>query len=188
MLEESGITAGELMTREVVTVSPDSSLVEAVQLMARHRISGLPVVDATGTIVGMLTEGDLLRWREGQSEKQARWLEMLAEGAHLAPDFLEGIQSQQLKVQAAMSPGVTTLSEDTPARAVADLMMRKRIKRVPVLRDGRLVGIVARSDLVRALAERLRQALRSTEKEVPARSVDEALQRRREETVPRRSR
>lgn len=155
MLEESPITAGELMTQKVVTVTPESWLAEAVTLMARHRISGLPVVDTAGTIVGMLTEGDLLRWREGHSAKQAHWLEMLAEGNDLAPEFLESIRNQKLKVRAAMSAGVTTISEDMAARDIADLMTEKGVKRFPVLRDGRLVGIVTRSDLVRALAEKL---------------------------------
>ncbi|MGH7120153.1 MAG: CBS domain-containing protein [Acetobacteraceae bacterium] len=185
MLEESVVTAGELMTRDVVTVARGSSMIEAVRLMARHRISGLPVVDAAGGMAGMLTEGDLLRWHEGQSEKQARWLDKLAEGGNLAPDFLEGIRNQQLKVEAVMSPGMTTIGEDTPAREIASLMVRERIKRAPVLHDGRLVGIVTRSDLVRALAGKLGEARPSRRSEVPASNVDEALRRRRDESVTR---
>ena len=123
--------------------------------MAQRRISGMPVVDDAGTIVGMISEGDLVRWHEGYTERQARWLDMLAEGFDLAPAFVEGIREQQRKVKSVMSPGAMTVTEETPAREVARLMYAKNIKRVPVVRDGKLVGIVARSDLVRALAEKL---------------------------------
>jgi CBS domain-containing protein len=157
MLDEAIITAGELMTRDVVVVHPDTSLLEAVKTMAQRRISGLPVVDDTGSIVGMLSEGDLVRWHEGYSEREARWLDMLAEGFDLAPDFLRGIREQHRKVRFVMSAGATTVTEDMPARDVAHLMYLKNFKRVPVVRDGRLVGIVARSDLVRALARKLEE-------------------------------
>ena len=118
-------------------------------------VSGVPVVDDADNIVGILSEGDLVRWHEGYTERQARWLDMLADGFELAPEFLHGIQEQRRKVKSVMSPGVTTVTEDTPARDVAHLMHTKNIKRVPVVRDGKLVGIVARSDLVRALAQKL---------------------------------
>lgn len=181
MFEESGITAGDLMTRDVAVVHPDTSLMEAVKLMARRGISGVPVVDAAGTIVGMLTEGDLVRWHEGYSEKQAQWLDMLAEGGNLAPAFLESIRNERNKVKVAMSGGVITAREDTPGREIARLMTSKGIKRVPVLREGKLVGIVARSDLVRAFAETLEETPRASVAEAPARGIDEALARRRKE-------
>ena len=95
MLDEAVVMAGDLMTRDVAVVHPETSLLEAVKLMAGRRISGMPVVDDAGTIVGMLSEGDLVRWHEGYTERQARWLDMLAEGGHLAPAFLEGIREQQ---------------------------------------------------------------------------------------------
>jgi len=188
MFDETVVTAGELMTRDVAVVHPDTSLMEAVRLMARRGISGLPVVDDAGAIVGILTEGDLVRWHEGYSEKQARWLDMLAEGGNLAPSFLANIRDARNKVKAVMSTGVVTVSEETPAREVARLMTSKSIKRVPVLRDGRLVGIVARSDLVRALAERFAGMPGVPERETQAGgappNVNEALRRRREETLP----
>ena len=84
MLDEAIFTAGDLMTRDVAIVRPDASLLDAVKLMAQRRVSGMPVVDSGGTIVGMLSEGDLLRWHEGYTDRQAHWLEMLAEGQHLA--------------------------------------------------------------------------------------------------------
>ncbi len=155
MLDDAIFKAGDLMTRDVAVVHPETSLLEAVKLMAGRRISGVPVVDDPGTIVGMLSEGDLMRWHEGYTERQARWLDMLAEGFELAPAFLQGIQEQHRKVKSVMSSGATTVTEDVPAREVANLMYEKNIKRVPVVRDGRLVGIVARFDLIRALAQKL---------------------------------
>ena len=180
MLDEAVFTAGDLMTRDVAVVHPETSLLEAVKLMARRHISGMPVVDDAGTIVGMMSEGDLVRWHEGYTERQTRWLDMLAEGSELAPMFLDGIREQHRKVKTVMAQGATTVTEDTPAREIASLMYARNIKRVPVVRDGKLVGIVARSDLVRALAEKLgeKPAAAGTAQE----TLNEALRRRREET------
>jgi CBS domain-containing protein len=180
MLDEAVFTAGDLMTRDVALVHPETSLLEAVELMAQRRISGMPVLDDDGTIVGMISEGDLVRWHEGYTERQARWLDMLADGFLLAPAFLEGIREQSRKVKSVMSRGAISVTEDVPARDVAHLMYSKNIKRVPVVRDGKLVGIVARSDLVRALAEKL--AERKPGPSEPA-TLNEALRRGREKTA-----
>src|SRR3974390_3067398 len=115
MLDEAVFTAGDLMTRDVATLHPEASLLDAVKLMARRHISGVPVVDDAGNIVGMMSEGDLVRWHEGLSERQARWLDMLAEGQELAPAFLAGIQEQHRKVKSVMAPGAVTVTEDVPA-------------------------------------------------------------------------
>lgn len=179
MLDEAIFTAGDLMTRDVAVVHPETSLLEAVKLMAERRISGMPVVDAKGAIVGMLSEGDLVRWHEGYTEKQIRWLDMLAEGGNLAPIFLAGIRDQHHKVRTVMAKGATTVTEDTPARDIAQLMCVENIKRVPVVRDGQLVGIVARSDLVRALARKLGET--STAAALELETLNEALRRKREE-------
>jgi CBS domain-containing protein len=181
MLDEAVFTAGDLMTRDVAVVHPETSLLEAVKLMAQRRISGVPVVDSDGKVVGMLSEGDLVRWHEGYSERQARWLDMLAEGVQLAPAFLEGIRDQQRKVKSVMSPGALTVTEDALARDVAHLMYTKNIKRVPVLRDGALVGIVARSDLVRALAIKLSEAPAAV---TTPPTLNEALRKGREHAAP----
>lgn len=182
MLDEAPFIAGELMTRDVAVVHPETSLLDAVKLMARRHISGMPVVDAAGVIVGMISEGDLVRWHEGLNERQGRWLDMLADGFELAPTFLQGIREQHRKVQSVMSPGATTVTEDTLARDVAHLMYRKNFKRVPVVRDGKLVGILARSDLVRALALRLGENA-SPPPSIEPESVDEALRHGREHGV-----
>ncbi len=179
MLDEAIFTAGDLMTRDVAVVHPETSLLEAVKLMVQRQISGLPVVDDAGAIVGMMSEGDLMRWHEGFSERQAHWLDMLADGFEFAPAFLEEMQEQRRKVRSVMSPGVITVTEETLARDVASLMYAKKVKRVPVVRGGKLVGIVARSDLIRALAQKLgeKSAAAAFERE----TLNEALRRRREE-------
>ena len=141
----------------------------------------MPVVDNSGAIVGMISEGDLVRWHEGFTERQARWLDMLAEGFDLAAAFLAGIQQQNRKVKSVMSPNVTTVTEDMPARDVASLMCAKNIKRVPVVRDGRLVGILARSDLIRALAQVLALGEKSAAIGVEKETLNEALRHRRKE-------
>src|SRR3954471_3911288 len=115
MLDEALFTAGDLMTRDVAVVHAETSLLEAVKLMARRRISGMPVLDDEGAVIGMLSEGDLVRWHEGYTERQARWLDMLADGFDLAPDFLDGIREQRHKVRSVMSPGALTVGEETPA-------------------------------------------------------------------------
>jgi CBS domain-containing protein len=181
MLDEAIFTAGDLMTRDVAVVHPETSLLDAVRLMAQRQISGMPVVDNVGAVVGMISEGDLVRWHEGYTERQTRWLDMLAEGMELAPAFLEGIQEQHRKVKSIMSPGAVTVSEDTPAREIAHLMHLKNIKRVPVVRDGKLVGIVARSDLIRALAQKLEE--KRADQTGARETVNEALRRRRQETT-----
>ncbi|HQT77205.1 MAG TPA: CBS domain-containing protein [Rhodopila sp.] len=180
MLDEAVVTAGDIMTRNVVVVHPETSLIDAVRLMAGRRVSGMPVLDDAGNVIGMMTEGDLVRWHEGYTAKQAHWLDMLADGFALAPSFVEGIRAQQQKVKAVMSPGVTTVVEDTPAREVATLMHTKGIKRVPVLRDGKLVGIVARSDLIRALAQKLGETA-AGQPDAAVGTLNEALRRAREE-------
>jgi|SRR5215472_4691394 len=185
MLDEAVFTAGDLMTRDVAVVHPETSLLDAVRLMAQRRISGMPVLDDAGAIVGMLSEGDLVRWHEGYTERQARWLAMLADGLELAPNFVQGIRDQHRKVGSVMAKGAMTVTEDMPAREVAHLMHTRNIKRVPVVRDGRLVGIVARSDLVRALALKLEEAAAAPTAGAPttgAGALNEALRRRREES------
>src|SRR5271168_2152858 len=118
---------------------------DALKVMASRRISGLPVVDEQGTL---MSEGDVLGWHEGFSAREARWFDLLAEGFELAPDFLREVQEQRRKIKAVMSSNPITVTETTPAREIASLMHAHGIKRVPVTRDGKLVGIISRADLV----------------------------------------
>ena len=179
MLDEAIVTAADVMTRDVAIVHPETPLLDAVKLMARRRISGMPVVDDSGTVVGMISEGDLVRWHEGYTERQSRWLDMLADGFQLAPSFLDGIRAERYKVKAVMSPGCVSGTETMLARDIATLMYSMNIKRVPVLRDGKVVGIVARSDLIRALAQKLDE--KASASTAAFQTIDEALRHRREE-------
>ena len=175
------LTARDVMTRDVATVHPEMSLLDVVKTMALREISAMPILDDHGHIVGMISEGDLLRWHEGFNEREARWLDLLAEGYYLAPDFLREIQEQRRKIKGLMSSKPTiTVTETTPARDIASLMHAHRIKRVPVLRDGKLVGIVTRTDLVRALAQKLSEMESPPPRPINA---DEALRLAREKAI-----
>ena len=153
MLEGSRLTARDIMTRDVVTVFPHTSLRYVAKLLAGRHISGVPVVDDDGQVVGIVSENDLLQWSDQPGEKQAWWLNMLADGFELSADFLDVIQSEREKVRGVMKTDVATVTEDTPATDIAKLIVAKSVKRVPVVRNGKLVGIVSRADLVRALAQ-----------------------------------
>jgi CBS domain-containing protein len=180
MLDDAKVLASDIMTRDVAVVHPDTTLLAAVKLMASRRISGMPVVDEHGTLMGMMSEGDVLAWHEGFSEREARWFDLLAEGFDLAEDFLRQVQEQRRKVKTLMSSNPITVTETTPARQIASLMHTHGIKRVPVMRNGKLVGIVTRTDLVRALAQKLSER----ESPPPPRiSPDEALRQGREEAI-----
>src|SRR5579864_3636883 len=99
MLEGSRLTARDIMTRDVVTVSPHTSLRYVAKLLAGRHISGVPVVDDDGQVVGIVSENDLLQWSDQPGEKQAWWLNMLADGFELSADFLDVIQSEREKVR-----------------------------------------------------------------------------------------
>ena len=122
MLDEAKYVANDIMTRDVAVVHPETTLLDALKLMASRRVSGLPVVDEHGTVVGMMSEGDVLRCHEGFSEREARWFDLLAEGFELAPDFLQEVQKQHRKIKAIMSSNPVTVTETTPARDIASLM------------------------------------------------------------------
>lgn len=139
----------DVMTSPVVTVTPDDSVEDAVRLMLGRGISGLPVLDAEGALVGVVTEGDLLHRVEcGTERKRAHWLDFLLGTARAAADY---VHDHGRKVAELMTRNVLTVAEDTPLSDVVGLMEERHIKRLPVLRDGRLVGVVSRSDLLRAL-------------------------------------
>ena len=155
MFDNSLIFAEDLMTRDVATVHPETSLLTAVKLMATRHISGLPVVDDVGKPVGMLTEGDLLRWHGEFSERQAWWLDHLADGTDLAPSFLAVLKAEKRKVAGIMAHEVMTVTPETSARDIAKLFFEKNIKRVPVVKDDKIMGLVSRADLIRAMQQEL---------------------------------
>ena len=124
------LDAAAIMTRTVVTVGPD------------------------GTLAGMISEGDLMRpFGQENALRRDWWLNMIAEGTDLAKEFLDYIRLDRHRVRDLMSPRVVTAPHTASLPELADLLSRHRIKRVPILRDGKLVGIVSRADIVRALAQ-----------------------------------
>ncbi|HWU00957.1 MAG TPA: CBS domain-containing protein [Terriglobales bacterium] len=148
------MTASDIMTKDVLFVRPDTPTRTVAKSLLEKGISAAPVVDANGTVVGMVSEADLLgRQIQGRTPNRMWWLEMLAEGEDLAAEFLDYVKSNDPVVRDVMRTPVVTVSESTRIEEIAELLQRHHIKRVPVLRDGRLVGIVARADLIRALSE-----------------------------------
>ncbi|MGF6973647.1 CBS domain-containing protein [Paraburkholderia sp. JPY465] len=143
--------ASDIMTTQVVSIASDSSVYDAAKLLADNRISGLPVVDDAGSVIGIVSEGDLLRRVETGTETPRRsWLaEFLAPTRQLAVEYLK---ERSIQVSDVMSAPAVTVEESAPLTEVAALLGRKHIKRLPVLRKGKLVGIVSRASLVRALA------------------------------------
>jgi CBS domain-containing protein len=142
--------AVDVMVRDVVTVHPDTGVADAIKLLAEHDVSALPVLDDAGNLVGMLSEADLIQRVEiGTEKRRTWWQEALTGASTLAADFAK---SHGKKVGEVMAAGIVSVSEDTPLSEIAALLERKRIKRVPVVKDGKLVGIVSRSNLIQALA------------------------------------
>lgn len=140
----------DVMTPSVICAQPDMTVLEAAKRLVENRISGMPVVDESGALVGIISEADLLhRIETGTEKKRAGWLELLSSTRNLAGAF---VKEHGHLVSDVMSNEVIAVDWSTPVGEIADLMERRRIKRVPVLREGKIVGIVSRSNLVRALA------------------------------------
>jgi CBS-domain-containing membrane protein len=161
--------AKDVMTHCLVSIAPGAAIRDAIARMISHQVSGMPVIDAEGKLVGMLTEGDFLRRAEMRTEApRRRWLELL-----LGPgaDAAAYARSHGQAVRDVMSPDVVTVGKETPLSEVVRLMEEHAIKRIPVLEDGRVVGIVSRADLMSALGECLLKPLKA----VPA--SDEAIRR-----------
>jgi CBS domain-containing protein len=145
--------ARDVMTKAVVTVKPETPIGKIAALLLEKRISGVPVVDETGAVVGMVTEGDLLKSNAPDREKRREWwLTLLAEGEGLAKAFLSTISNNQRTAREIMSAPVVTVSDDTDIAEIGKLFATLQIKRVPVIREGRLKGIVSRADLIRVVA------------------------------------
>lgn len=146
--------AHEIMNSGVVAVRPDTLISDVAKTLREHRISAVPVIDEAGSPLGMVSEGDLIG--RDEADREARldwWLTLLAEGEALNPEFLASVRSSKRRARDIMTAPVITVGEDTEIDEVARLLTAHRIKRVPVLRDDRVVGIVSRADLIRALAE-----------------------------------
>jgi CBS domain-containing protein len=141
--------ARDVMTPRVISIETDAPSMRAVRLMLQNRISGLPVVGRKGELVGMVTEGDFLRRGEiGTQRRRNRWLEFLIGPGRLADEY---VHARGRKVEEVMTHEPITVIEDTPLDEVVRLMERHRIKRLPVLREEKLVGIVTRANIMHAL-------------------------------------
>jgi CBS domain-containing protein len=152
------MNVSDVMTHGVVTIGPDASVRDAIACMAHSDVSGLPVVDAAGTLVGMLTEGDLLRRVEMATEAaRPRWLERLFAAG--ADDYA---RSHGHRVADVMTDTVVTVGADASLGEVVRLMEAHAIRRLPVVAGDRVVGIVSRADLVAALAACLAEGLPPT--------------------------
>jgi CBS domain-containing protein len=141
--------ARDIMTTDVVTFAPDTSVLEAARQLVERRISGAPVVDGANRVIGMVSEGDLIRRAELGTEKAwSGWREFLMAKRTLAHEF---IRSHATRVGDIMTAPVWTVSEDATLAELAELFEKKNIRRAPVVREGKLVGIASRADMVRAL-------------------------------------
>jgi CBS domain-containing protein len=146
--------AMDVMTTNVITVVPDTSVQALATLLSERGISGVPVVDKDGRLVGIVSEGDLLHRAETGTERRtqrrrSRWLDTFAADQEAARDY---VKAHGRSVQEIMTREVISVSDTTELADIATLLETKRIRRVPVVRDGKLVGIVSRANLVRALA------------------------------------
>ncbi|HUZ31517.1 MAG TPA: CBS domain-containing protein [Xanthobacteraceae bacterium] len=145
----------DVITRNVISVRPEDTILKAARLMLQNRISGLPVVDAEGNLVGMVTEGDFLRRAETDTQRRRpKWIEFVLGPGRIASEFTH---TSGRKVAEVMTEDPITVGEDVPLATAVELMESKRVKRLPVLRDGKIVGIISRANLMRALVSLARE-------------------------------
>src|ERR1700756_3687618 len=148
--QEGRMRARDVMVRAVVTTSPDTTVEGLARLMINLRISGVPVMDRDGRLVGIVTEGDLLRRVETGTEPQrSRWSETFSSNSQLAAEY---VKSHAKRVADIMTREVFTVDEMATLGEIADLLETKHIKRLPVVHDGKIVGIVSRTDLLKVIA------------------------------------
>jgi CBS domain-containing protein len=142
--------AADVMGSHVITVGPEATVAEAAKLMATHDVSALPVVNADGKLVGIVSEADLMRREElGTEIRHPWWVEAMTPATTLAEEFAKSHGKHVVEV---MSEDVITATEDTSVAEIAAILERHRIKRLPIVRDGKPVGIVSRANLIQALA------------------------------------
>src|SRR5215472_13752857 len=167
------MNAADIMTRTVLSAGPETPVAEAIGLMLHNSVSGLPVIDDVGQLVGILTEGDLLRRGETGTERhRPRWLEILMGPGRLAEEY---VRTHGRKIGEVMTRNPVCVRPDTTLKEIVELMERHRIKRVPVLDKEVPVGILSRADLLRGLAGALEgtPAAATTDEEIRERIVAE---------------
>jgi CBS domain-containing protein len=166
---------GDFMSTQVMAVRPDALVRDAAQLMLERKVSGLPVINDAGRVIGIVTEHDLLRHRNGSPRsQQPHWLGLMTEQAEIAS---ASTRFRETRVDEVMTRDPVTVAEDAPIEEACSLIEKRGIKRLPVVRDGRLIGIVARADLVRALAIAVRKITDACERAARAEALMVGLQR-----------
>jgi len=139
----------DVVTRNVISIEANEPVLKAARLMLENRISGLPVIDAAGKLVGIVTEGDFLRRSEiGTKRHRPKWLEFLVGPGRMAAEY---VRASGRIVDEIMTPDPLSVTENDSLEMVVDLMERHLVKRLPVIRDGQMVGIVSRANLMHAL-------------------------------------
>jgi CBS domain-containing protein len=147
--------AHQIMTRPVISVTPETTIVDAANIMLQKHVSGLPVVDAAGKLVGIISEGDFIRRSEiGTQRKRGRFLKFILGPGQEAIDF---VREHGRKIAEIMTPEPVTIGEDTPLEEIVQLMEKNNVKRLPVTRGNKIVGIVSRSNLLQAVASVARE-------------------------------
>jgi CBS domain-containing protein len=147
--------AHQIMTRTVITVAPDTSIAEAANIMLQKHVSGLPVVDTSGKLVGIVSEGDFIRRSEiGTQRRRGRFLRFILGPGKAATDF---VHEHGRKVSEIMTPEPLTVNEDTPLEQIVQLMEKNGVKRLPVMSGEKIVGIVSRANLLQAVASLARE-------------------------------
>lgn len=141
--------ARDLMTTSLATVPPDAPVEAVARMLAERGISGAPVVDANGTLLGVVTEGDLMRRLAAVEDRPRSWIAGLFKSAE--EQAARFARTHGRKARDVMTTDLVTVTEDTPVEHIAHIIEEKNIRRVPVVRDGKLVGVVSRADLLRAL-------------------------------------
>ena len=142
--------AYDVMVSDVITVKLNSNVQDVAELLLANRISAVPVIDDAGNLVGMVSEGDLLRRSEADTgHERSWWLRLLIGRETLAAEY---VKEHSRRVADIMTRGVISAEPDTPVADIATLLERHRIKRVPIVQSGKVVGIVSRANLIQALA------------------------------------
>ena len=142
--------AADVMVSNVITVGVNASIGEVAAILLNNNISGAPVVGEKGELVGIVSEGDLIRRPEtGTSKRHSWWLELLSNERTLAAEY---VKSHSRKVADVMTSDVITAKPDTPLGEIAAMLERNRIKRVPIVEGGKIVGLVSRANILQALA------------------------------------
>ena len=186
------MNAREVMTSPVISAAGNTPVRDIAELLLKNHISAVPILDGDGAPIGMVSEGDLVGRDETESDARREWwLMLLAEGESLGDDFLSELRRSERVASDIMAKPVITVGEDTDTGEIARLLHAYRIKRVPVVRNGQVIGIVSRENLLRTLVSAEHHHDVKPKEGVVARALEDALaplkwrfERPRHETEP----